>query len=104
MCQAQRTQGDGRKQGCSYRLSGLHGSQRTNGVRSKIPNSILSRNQGIRPTRKVYTTEVHPVSREVRLEVPREPLQADDGPLEPYECFDVSGVLIMLEEPWTEVV
>ena len=54
--------------------------------------------------RKVYTTEVHLVQWEVRPEVPCEPRQEDDGPLEPYGCSDVPSVPIKPEGPRTKIV
>ena len=103
MCQAQWTQDGDRKQGFSYEFSGSHGPQQTKGGHPRYQTPFSREIKGLDPPEK-FTTEVHPIRQKVRLEVQREPRLADDGPLEPYRCFNVPGVPIKLGGSCTEVV
>ncbi|GFS29937.1 hypothetical protein Acr_00g0009190 [Actinidia rufa] len=70
----------------------------------EIPNSILPRHRGNGSTKEVHTANVHAIRWEVRLKIPCEPRQTNDGPLKSHGCPDVPSISIELRRSRVEMV
>ncbi|GFZ12774.1 hypothetical protein Acr_23g0011590 [Actinidia rufa] len=81
----------------------------SSGFRTKVsqcwvPDSIFPGDRRDGPPRKIRTTQVHLVRREVRSTVPCEPREADDGSMESYGCSHVQSIPVQSRRPRVEMV